>query len=186
MLQEHKKVESKFCFAWCCFLGPMYSNWDKSSLHAVRLFFQVWCRKLSKMSMKSKLVRRNSITVRLKTHFHYVITKGRPHKHYSAEAFSPHQNTRSCPPNRPKALHGGQISADHDEDDVTQSTKNNFFSSFFESKLSFREQWRHGAGIMGWFVPFLLPWDKQQLESCFTAQYLEQTIPSDCSNSGLR
>lgn len=29
---------------------------------------------------------------------------------------------------------------------------------------------------------FLLPWDKQQLESSSTAQYLEQTIPSDCIN----
>lgn len=33
---------------------------------------------------------------------------------------------------------------------------------------------------MGWFVPFLLPWDKQQLESSSTAQYLEQTILADC------
>lgn len=35
---------------------------------------------------------------------------------------------------------------------------------------------------MGRFVPFLLPWDKQQLESSSTAQYLEQTIASDCIN----
>ena len=54
-------------------------------------------------------------------------------------------------------------------------------SQFF-SVASFKEQWRDWGGIMGWFVPFLLPWDKQQLESSSTAQYLEQTIPSDCIN----
>lgn len=56
------------------------------------------------------------------------------------------------------------------------------FFFFFFCIASFQEQWRDWGGIMGWFVPFLLPWDKQQLESSSTAQYLEQTIPSDCIN----
>lgn len=60
--------------------------------------------------------------------------------------------------------------------DVTPNTKKVPFFSI----ASFQEQWRDWGGIMGWFVPFLLPWDKQQLESSSTAQYLEQTIPSDC------
>lgn len=62
--------------------------------------------------------------------------------------------------------------------DVTRNTKKVPFFSI----ASFQEQWRDWGGIMGWFVPFLLPWDKQQLESSSTAQYLEQTIPSDCIN----
>lgn len=51
---------------------------------------------------------------------------------------------------------------------------------YFLSRASFQEQWSDWGGIMGWFVPFLLPWDKQQLESSSTDQYLEQTSPSDC------
>lgn len=57
-----------------------------------------------------------------------------------------------------------------------------FLFFFFFFIASFQEQWRDWGEIMGWFVPFLLPWDKQQLESSSTAQYLEQTIPSDCIN----
>lgn len=66
--------------------------------------------------------------------------------------------------------------------DVTRNTKKVPFFSI----ASFQEQWRDWGGIMGWFVPFLLPWDKQQLESSSTAQYLEQTIPSDCICSEIR
>lgn len=85
-----QKVGFVWRFVFVC-VGTMHSfnsNWDKSRRHTVRLFFRVWWWTLSKMSMKSKLVHRNSNAGQLKTHFHYVITKGRPHKHYSAQAFS--------------------------------------------------------------------------------------------------
>lgn len=81
--------------------------------------------------MKSKLVRRNSITVQLKTHFHYFITKRRPHKRYSAEAVSLIKTLEAAHlTDHGITTHKGQISADHDEDDVTQNTKKNFFFFF--------------------------------------------------------
>lgn len=88
---------------------------------------------------------------------------------------SPITDMTSCPQALIEHLRKQNKEENWADADVTQNTKKVFFA--IESS---QEQWRDWGGIMGWFVPFLLPWDKQQLESSSTAQYLEQTIPSDC------
>lgn len=102
------------------------------------------------------------------THFYCLIMKAKPHWYMEESQIHKKKWKYFClelSTNSHRKPHKNITKENSADADVTQNTKKVPFFSI----ASFQEQWRDWGGIMGWFVPFLLPWDKQQLESSSTS-----------------